>query len=923
MPSITYDGRSFMVDGRRIWLSSGSLHFQRLPAESWGDRLRQIKRAGLNCVETPVFWSKVEPRPGQFDFKGDNDIAGFCKRAHALGLYVILRPGPFVGGGWDLGGLPAWLLDLPDVKLRTANQPFLEAVGRYFTALAKEVKSQQVTTHGPIVLVQTEHHWTCGHDELGQSYLGELTRYLREAGLNVPKINANNLWQGVEGDVEAWSGNERPLATMRQLGAVRPDQPRMVIDFGFKARPAFGAEAPAPADPVEIQRRLGEIVAGGGQFNITPFVGGTSFGFWAGQASMGEHPMLAPTQDLHAPVDEGGRTGDAYRLIRRLATFTTSFSRVLAHLEHDAPCLAVDPSAQLGDTGKAARGAGWVAVPASGVQGSVAFLFAPAGKPTAGGVDLVRSDGSALHVPTGSQAVYWCLFDVALSSRSVLDYSTLCALFAGDDLLVCFGPAGTTGTLSINGTPIEVEVPKGRKPAVLVHEDVTVVVVSEDLADETHLGDLGVMVGASGIGEDGVPIASGSSKTCTLVERDGKVGSIACEPAPAGPKSKKIEPEAWTVSPAGEHSEGTSPRYAQIPGPANLAQLGSAYGYGWYRITVRAGKSRRFSLAAPDSADRVQIIMDGQAQGVVGRGPGATPRITVSFSKGEHTLVALADNMGRVSGGSDLSERHGLTGHLWEVSPFKVGRSSLVEGAPIDLLGWRAPLFWLRKGDATHPMRVTWTFQHRKKSPIFVELPPLALKAAVVLNDEPVLYLDSHRAGKLTLTEEMGLKRGNNVLQIAAVADAIDEAAAEAEIKEIASQLSAGATFTEGTNALSEGASWAFAKWEAPAKSAYEDVAKSATGKFETPCWWRTTFDATISAEAPIALDLSGMTKGQVFLNGHNLGRYFVQTQDGTKVPPVTKMLLPAPWLKEQRNELVLFDEHGGNPARVKLGYES
>lgn len=920
MPSITYDGRSFMLDGRRLWLASGSMHFQRVPADAWADRLRLLKNAGLNAVETPVFWSKLEPRPGQFDFKGDNDVAKFCKLAHSMGLYVILRPGPFVGSGWDLGGLPAWLLDLPDVELRTANAPFLEAVGRYFTALSKEVKSQQVTTHGPIVLVQTEHHWTCGHPELGVSYLGELTRYLREAGLNVPKINANNLWQGVEGDVEAWAGHDRLLATMRQLGAVRPDQPRLAIEVGVKARPAFGAEAPAPLDPVELQRRLGEVLAGGGQFNVSPFVGGTSFGFWAGQSSLGEHTMLAPTQDLHAPIDEGGRTGDAYRLVRRLATFTTSFGRVLAHLEHDAPPIAVDPSAQLGDSGRAARGAGWVVVPASGAQGSVAYLFAPAGKPAPGAVELLMPDGSSLHAPTGQQAVYWCLFGVALSARSVLDFCTLCPLLTGDDLLVCFGPAGSTGTLSINGTPIEVEVPKGRKPAVLVHEEVTVVVVSEDLADETHLGDLGVMVGASGIGADGMPIASGSHKSCTLVERHGAVSSLACEPAPGASRARKIEPEPWAVAPAAEHVEGTSPRYAQIPGPANLAQLGSAYGYGWYRITVRAGKPRRFSLAAPDSADRVQIIMDGQSQGVVGRGPGATPRITVSFSKGEHTLVALADNMGRVSGGSDLSERHGLTGHLWEVSPFKVGRSSLVEANPIELLGWRAPLFWLRKGDATHPLRVTWAFQHRKKSPIFVELPPLALKAAVVLNDQPVLYLDSHRAGRLTLTEEVGLKRGNNTLQIAAIPDAIDEAQAEAEIKELASQLSAGATFTEGTNALSDGASWAFAKWEAPAKSAYEDVAKSATGKFDLPAWWRTTFDA--DAGVPVTLDLSGMTKGQVYLNGHNVGRYFVQTADGTKVPPVTKMTLPAAWLKPERNELLLFDEHGGNPGRVKLACE-
>lgn len=921
MPSITYDGRTFMIDGRRLWLASGSVHFQRLTKESWAHRLALVARAGLNCVETPVFWNRVEPRPGQFDFSGDNDIAAFCKLAAAQGLHVILRPGPYVGSGWDLGGLPAWLLDLPDVKLRTANAPFLEAVGRYFTALAKEVKSLQATTRGTLLLVQTEHHWTCGDNTLGNAYLGELTRYLREAGFTVPRINANNLWQGVEGDIDCWAGDERMLSTMRQFGAVRPDQPRLVIELGARARPAFGADAPVPTSPVELQRRLAEVVAGGGQFNVSPFVCGTAFGFWGGQTSIGEHTMLAPTQDLAAPVDECGRTTEAYRLVRRLATFVTGFSRVVTQIEQERPLVSLDPSAGAAPNGKPAKGAGWTVVPTSGVQGSVVWLFAPGGKPVPGAtVDLLLPDGSTLPVPAGQQAVQWCLFDVSLSSRSVLDYTSLCPLFAADDLLVCFGPSGSIGRLSIDGTPIEVEVPKGRKPAVLVHEDVTVVVVSEEMADETFLTDAGVYVGAESIGPDALPV--GPAKTCTRVARDGSSSTVACAPSPALPRGKKIEPETWKAAPATEHISGDSPRYAQIPGPANLAQLGSPYGYGWYKIVVRAGKPRRFSLGAPDSCDRLQVMLDAEPLGVIGRGPGAASKLTVNFSKGEHTIVVLADNMGRISGGSDLTERHGLTGHLYELSPFKVGRASLALGDPIDLLAWRSPLMWLRAGEATHPQRITWAFQHRRTSPVFVELPPMRLRAAVVLNDQPIAYIDAHRATRLTLTNDLGLKRGNNTVQIACIPEAFDEAAAEAEVKDLLSALAAGSNFLEGAAVVSDTASWSFAKWEAPHKTAYEEIARSALGKFNAPTWWRTTFDAATDPAAHLVLDLSGMTKGQAYLNGNNLGRYFLQTHEHKKVPPVTTMPLPPAWLKEKNNELVLFDEHGGNPGRVKLSYE-
>ncbi|GJM19019.1 MAG: hypothetical protein DHS20C14_12320 [Phycisphaeraceae bacterium] len=913
-----------MIDGRRIWLASGSVHYQRFPAESWADRLRTVARAGLNCVETPVFWNAVEARPGQFDFKGDNDIQSFIKLAGEMGLYVILRPGPFVGGGWDLGGLPAWLLDLPDVQLRAKSGPFLEAVSRYFTALAKQVRPLQATVGGPLVMVQVEHHWTCGHAELGATYLGELTRYLRESGFAVPRLNANNLWQSVEGDIDGWVGEQRLFPIMRQLGAVRPNQPRIVAEFGTKTRPVFGEPAPEPAPGVEVQRRLGEVLAGGGQFNIAPFACGTSFGFWGGQASTGAETFLAPTQDLSAAVDETGRPTDTYRYIRRIATFATSFARVLAPLEHEAPPVAGDPSAGLGATGKDARGLGWTVVPASGSQGSVVYLFAPGGKPVSTSVELVLADGSTLSVATGQQAVQWCIFDVTLSSRSMLDYSTLCALFADSDVFVCFGPAGSTGQVSINGTPIAIEVPKDRKPAVVMHEDVLVVVVNEDTADETHLGAQGVVVGAGGIDPDGTIVRGSRTKKCTLVARGGKVSSVMTVPAgdPSLPKGKKIEPAPWKAAPAAAHVEGKSPRFAQIPGPAELSQLGAPYGYGWYRVKVRSGKAKRFSLGAPEASDRVQMFLDGAPIGVLGSGPGATNKITVSFSKGDHTLVALADNMGRVSGGSDLTKRRGICGHFYELGAFKAGRASLVESEPIDLLAWKAPLFWMGQGEMTHPMRVTWSFQHRKKSPVFLEVPPVPMKTAIVVNDQPVRFIDAMAGARITLDEEAAFKRGNNTIQIAAVPNAMDDEQTDAEIKELLSAMS-GTVFLEGTNQVSDTATWGFAKWETPTRTAYKDIAKTTTGKFSVPTWWRTTFDAVVDATAPVLLDLSGMTKGQVYLNGKNLGRYFVQTEGGKKVPPVAAMPLPTAWLKETGNELILFDEHGGNPGRIKIAYDA
>src|SRR5690349_21535159 len=110
MAVITFDGHSFAMDGRRLWLVSGTLHFSRTPRELWRDRIRAAHQAGLNCIEVPVCWSAHETRPGAFRFDGGADLRHFIKLIAEQGMLAILRPGPFIGDGYDMGGLPPWLL---------------------------------------------------------------------------------------------------------------------------------------------------------------------------------------------------------------------------------------------------------------------------------------------------------------------------------------------------------------------------------------------------------------------------------------------------------------------------------------------------------------------------------------------------------------------------------------------------------------------------------------------------------------------------------------------------------------------------------------------------------------------------------------------------------------------------------------------
>lgn len=914
MPAVTFDGKTISIDGRRIWLVSGSIQFQRFPRDTWAERIHAAKLAGLNCIETPVFWNRIEARPGNFDFKGDNDIRHFLKLVQEAGLFAILRPGPYVGAGWDLGGLPSWLLANDAVTLRAPNQPFLEASGRYLTALSKQVKDLQANSAGggPIVLIQNEAHWTCDNADAANAYLGELARYLREAGLTLPRINANNLWQGVEGEIDGWTGEGEMFAILRQLAAVRPDQPRIVVDFGPIRRPRFGENAPDAIDPGTLQRQLGEILASAGQFNISTFASGTSFGFWAGQSPRGEHTMLAPTQELAACLDEHGRQTPLFHPVRRIASFASSFSRLFTSHTPESPSVVIDPAPREGAI--SAR----TITHMRGSQGSVIFVFSPP-KSKPGTLPLLMPDGAALPVPLGNQQVHWCVLDTHLTGRAHLDYATLCPLFFVGTTLVVFGQAGAVGAVSINGTPVELEVPKGRRPVTIKLDEITVAVVSEELADETYHHNGTVFIGVSGLtmANEAVP---GSSKTHTEIAPDGAISTVNTKaPADAGPsRLPVINLETWEAAPDTAHTDGSSPRYAQIQGPAELPALGAPQGYGWYRVNLRSGATRKIKITAPEMADRIQLFLDAEPVGILGIGPGAERVLPLSLKKGTHTLTALADNMGYPSGGSLMYFRKGLFGHLFESGSFRTPKPKLVTAEPFDLLAWRTPLFRVRDGDKTHPARVNWSFTHRKHSPLVVPLPPMPARCVVLLNGDPVDFADAFQARDVHLSEHQ-LRRGNNELELALHTEEGDGPGAQARVEEVLTLASA-IKFIEAASPATDKGEWAFAKWEAPGENEYQEVAKSNLSKNNTPCWWRTFFNAPTERLA-MSLDVSGMTKGVVFLNGHNLGRYFSQA-DGKKVPPQLPLALPRPYLKETGNELVIFDEHGGNPGRIKVMVE-
>ncbi len=172
MSDFTIHDSRFFLDGKPFRILAGAMHYFRVPPTYWQDRLLKLRAMGLNTVETYVAWNLHEPQPGTFRFDAGLDLVRYLTIAAELGLYAIVRPGPYICSEWDLGGLPAWLLADPGMRLRCLHPPYLQAVDRFFDALLPRLAPLQVTQGGPILAMQVENEYgSYGND---RAYLRHL-----------------------------------------------------------------------------------------------------------------------------------------------------------------------------------------------------------------------------------------------------------------------------------------------------------------------------------------------------------------------------------------------------------------------------------------------------------------------------------------------------------------------------------------------------------------------------------------------------------------------------------------------------------------------------------------------------------------------------------------------------------------------------
>jgi len=323
---------NFLYDGKPIQIHSGEMHFARVPKAYWKQRLQMMKAMGLNTVATYVFWNYHETSPGVWDFKtGNKNIKEFIKTAQQVGLFVILRPGPYACAEWEFGGFPWWLQKNDSLKLRTYNQLFLDSCKTYINHLASQVKDLQITYGGPIIMVQVENEFGSYvaqrkdiELEVHRKYSAAIKKELTDAGFDVPLFTSDGSWlfEGgtVAGALPAANGEDNIENLKKVVNQYHNNEgPYMVAEF-YPGWLDHWAEPFQKIATKQVVDQTEKYLKAGVSFNFYMVHGGTNFGFTSGANYDKDHDIQPDitSYDYDAPISEAGWATPKYMALRKL-----------------------------------------------------------------------------------------------------------------------------------------------------------------------------------------------------------------------------------------------------------------------------------------------------------------------------------------------------------------------------------------------------------------------------------------------------------------------------------------------------------------------------------------------------------------------------------------------------------------------------
>jgi beta-galactosidase len=320
--TFTLGESAFLLDGKPFQMISGEMHYPRVPREAWRARMKMAKAMGLNTIGTYVFWNLQEPEKGKFDFTGNNDIAAFIKIARQEGLWVILRPSPYVCAEWEFGGYPYWLQNTKGLVVRSKEVQYLEAYASYIKELGKRLAPLQINHGGNILMVQVENEY--GSYANDKEYLAINQKLFKEAGFDgllytcdPPGSVANGHLPGL---LPAVNGLDDPGKVKKLVKENHDGKGPFYIAEWYPAWFDWWSAQHHTVPAEQFARHLDSILSAGISINMYMFHGGTTRGFMNG-ANFSDHSPFEPqvsSYDYDAPLDEAGNATPKFMAFRKI-----------------------------------------------------------------------------------------------------------------------------------------------------------------------------------------------------------------------------------------------------------------------------------------------------------------------------------------------------------------------------------------------------------------------------------------------------------------------------------------------------------------------------------------------------------------------------------------------------------------------------
>lgn len=619
---ITFTNRSFVINGKPSWVYSADMEYWRLPRELWLDRLMRAKRAGYNAITTYVAWNLHEPIRGRWHFEDNLDLDAWLSLIDSLGLYAIMRPGPYICAEVDFGGFPPWLAVVPDIKIRGTNAQYLAAVDAYYGKVIPIIAKHQITNGGSVIVVQVENEHFSGNPP----YQTHLVDKVRSLGITVPYI-----WSMINNNTSYDPGAFPALATK-----------------GFMTEQWIGwigRYGPAPVSDMNTYSNQTWRMLGSGSGGTSHYmaIGGTNFGYTASP------DQRITSYDYGSPIGELGQLRQGLFMVKQAGFLAGSFNSLFSTSTNGSAEVSGMPTtlasyAHTSSAGKAAM--------VSGGVGTLQIQWKNKGitVPTAGSWSL--SAGYGAHF----------LADVPVTSNLTLDYSATGILarkrMGSKNFMILYGsPGNSAGDIafvyktapataptapwswnaSTKRASLRFNYPTTDTVDEVVLDDgagqsIHLLIMSESMSNRTWITDSSIVSGAyyvDGFENLQFPAAGGKayvySKSAMQTVKQG---------ASVVPSTKSFASGwSWIRSPEAGASYADS-TWKQTAEAQDMVSSGSPNGYGWYRTTYNAASAGTAALAIPKLQGSAFLFVNG-----VFAGTGKSQSITLK--QGANSIAIL------------------------------------------------------------------------------------------------------------------------------------------------------------------------------------------------------------------------------------------------------------------------------------------